>query len=90
MKESTMYELVFGESERLEVIVSADITVRLSLGGAHGSIAFPSSETAIDYLQALKTAYSKTHPLLSGVDAIIEKLGGKKEAVQRRPPRKAA
>ena len=91
MRESKVFELVFGESERLEVVVAENITVTVAYSGARGEFNFPAEALAVEWLESLKTQLSERYPLLSGIDGIVEKLGGAaKKAVSRRPPRKAA
>lgn len=91
MRESKVFELVFGESERLEVVVAENITATVVYSGARGEFTFPAEALAVEWLESLKTQLSERYPLIVGVDQIIEKLGGaKKKAVPRRPPRKAA
>ena len=91
MKESKVYELVFGESERLEVVVAENITATVAYSGARGEFTFPAEPLAVEWLQSLREQLSERYPLLVGVEAIIEKLGGaQKQTTVRRPPRRAA
>lgn len=92
MKEIITYKLVFGIEgvANLEVEVAEDITVRLRYSGCQALSTFPTTDEAIAFLESFRSAYKSRYPLLSGVDAIIEKLGGRKDTVARRPPKKAA
>ena len=93
MIEITSYELTFGQEgvAHLQVEVGKEITVRIHWAGAQSLSTFPTKDMAIEWLKSFQAAYKTRYPLLSGVDEIVEKLGGGlKDTKARRPPRKAA
>jgi len=86
LREITSYELTFGAEgvANLRVEVGEEITVRIAYAGAQSLSTFPDKDMAIEWLKGFQAAYSKAYPLLSGIDGILEKLGGaQKKAAAR-------
>lgn len=86
IKEVITYRLVFGieGQANLQVEVGEDITVRIHYAGAQSLSTFPDKDMSIEWLKGFQAAYSKAYPLLSGIDDIVEKLGGPKQKAPAR------
>lgn len=86
MKESTVYELVFGAEgvAKLSCEVADTVTIRIVYASADIEATFPTKEEAIEFLEAFEKAYVKRYPLLAQVSELAKKLGAVKKKVPAR------